>query len=71
MLNLSEKQIRRTRAHFRGYFSEGLEVVLCGHSCTDGGRVGGVKRAEHAESLRWMALADFGPDPNGIKLRAI
>ena len=37
MRNLSEKQIRKARAHLREYFSESLEVVWCGYSCPHGG----------------------------------
>ena len=62
LLNLSEKQIRKARAHFRGAFSEGVEVVWCGYSCADGGWFDWVERAGDAESLRWVAFADYGTD---------
>ena len=61
MPNLSEKQIRKARPHFRRAVSEGVEVVLCGYSCPDGGWVGWVERAGNAAALRWIAFADGVP----------
>ena len=62
MPNLSEKQIRKARPHFRRAVSEGVEVVLCGYSCPDDGWVGWVERAGNAAALRWIAFADGVPD---------
>ena len=50
------------RARFGSDFSEGLDGVLCGYSCIDGGRVDWVECAEHAATLRWVAFANYETD---------
>lgn len=60
MLMFSEKQIRKARAYFRDDFSESLEVVLCGYSCTNGRRFDRVECPGDAATLRWVAFADYG-----------
>ena len=65
MLNLIEKPIHPSRAHFGGEVSGGVEAVLCGRACADQRGFERAERAGHPAALRHVPVSDSGVDRGG------